>query len=72
MKLSRFTSGFLIGLAVFMIFEWLMLAKNLGGGPARSTAFYVIHAILIFVNVVLAVALGAIGWRSWKAGRGVR
>ena len=72
MKLSRFASGFMIGLAAFMIFEWLMLAKNLGSGPARSTAFYVIHSILICVNVVLALVLGALGWRSWKAGRDVK
>ena len=52
-----------------MIFEWLMLAKNLGSGPPRSTAFYVVHGILVVVNVILAIALGAIGWRSWAASR---
>jgi hypothetical protein len=72
MKRSRFASGFMIGLAAFMIFEWLMLAKNLGSGPARSTAFYVIHAILICVNIVLALVLGALGWRGWKTGRDVK
>jgi hypothetical protein len=72
MKLSRVASGFLIGLALFMILEWLLLAKNLGSGPARSTAFYVIHAILIVINVALAGVLGTIGWRSWRAGRGVK
>ncbi|MFL6056006.1 MAG: hypothetical protein ACJ72W_24340 [Actinoallomurus sp.] len=54
-------SGFLIGLAAFMIFEWLMLAKNLGGGPERSTAFYVIHAISICVKVVLALGARSAG-----------
>jgi hypothetical protein len=52
-----------------MIFEWLMLAKNLGSGPARSTAFYVVHGILVAVNVVLAVVLGVIGWRAWSASK---
>lgn len=50
-----------------MIFEWLMLAKNLGSGPARPTAFYVVHAILVCVNIVLAIVLAAIGWRAWHS-----
>jgi hypothetical protein len=69
MNISRHASGFVLGLAAFMIFEWLMLAKNLGSGPARPTAFYVVHGILVGVNVVLAVILGAIGWRAWTFSR---
>ena len=52
-----------------MIFEWLMLAKNLGSGPPRPTAFYVVHGILVGVNIVLAIVLGAIGWRAWSSSR---
>ena len=52
-----------------MIFEWLMLAKNLGSGPARPTAFYVVHGILVGVNIVLAIVLGVIGWRAWSSSR---
>ena len=52
-----------------MIFEWLMLAKNLGSGPPRPTAFYVVHGILVVVNVVLAIVLGIIGWRAWNASK---
>jgi hypothetical protein len=48
-----------------MIFEWLMLAKNLGSGPGRPTAYYVVHGILVCVNIVLAIVLGAIGRRAW-------
>ena len=66
---SRRASGFVLGLAVFMIVEWLMLAKNLGSGPARPTAFYVVHGILAAVNIVLAVVLGVIGWRAWSSSR---
>ncbi|GAB2847492.1 hypothetical protein GCM10022221_53620 [Actinocorallia aurea] len=64
---SRPTGLFLMGLAAFMVFEWLMLAKNLGSGPRRSDAFYVIHYILCAVNVVLAVILARIGWKAWKS-----
>jgi uncharacterized membrane protein YjdF len=69
MKISRRASGFVLGLAAFMVFEWLMLAKNLGSGPPRSTAFYVVHGILICVNVACAAVLGVIGWRAWRAAR---
>lgn len=69
MKMSRISAGFVLGLATFMIFEWLMLAKNLGSGPSRPTAFYVVHGILVVVNVALAVILGVIGWRAWSAER---
>lgn len=64
MRLPRFISAFLLGLAVFMAAEWLMLARNLSPGHPRS--FYVVHGVLIAVNLVLAVALGAIGWRGWR------
>ncbi|HZE34542.1 MAG TPA: hypothetical protein VE198_24290 [Actinoallomurus sp.] len=69
MNISRLASGFVLGLAAFMIFEWLMLAKNLGSGPARPTAFYVVHGILVCVNIMLAIVLGTIGWRAWRSSR---
>lgn len=56
-----------MALAAFMVFEWIMLAKNLGSGPRRATAFYVIHYILAAVNVVFAVILARIGWKAWKS-----
>jgi hypothetical protein len=69
MNISRLASGFALGLAAFMIFEWLMLAKNLGSGPDRPTAFYVVHGILVCVNIALAIVLGVIGWRAWNSSR---
>jgi hypothetical protein len=38
-------------------------------GPARPTAFYVVHGILVVVKIMLAIMLGAIGWRAWNATR---
>jgi hypothetical protein len=55
-------AGFLIGLAAFMIFEWISLGFNLTDG--YPTAFYVVHGILIAVNIVLAIVLGVIGLRG--------
>ncbi|RAY15062.1 hypothetical protein DPM19_09995 [Actinomadura craniellae] len=69
MKISRGVSIFLLCLSAFMVFEWIMLATNLGSGPRRSTAFYVVHGVLVGVNVILALALAAIGWRGWRGSR---
>ena len=60
--MSRKLAAFLIILGVFMIFEWVNLGFNLADG--HPTAFYVVHGILIAVNVVLGVVLGIIGWRA--------
>lgn len=65
--MSRKVAGFLIALAAFMIFEWINLGFNLADG--HETGFYVVHGILIGVNLVLAVVLGVIGWRGY---RGIR
>lgn len=66
--MTRRASAFLLALAAFMIIEWINLGFNLADGHA--TAFYVVHGVLIVVNVALAVVLGAIGLRAWRnAGR---
>jgi hypothetical protein len=62
MQITRKIAVFLIGLAAFMIFEWITLGFNLADG--HPTSFYVVHGILIAVNIVLAIALGAIGLRG--------
>ncbi|NUR92615.1 MAG: hypothetical protein HOY71_51805 [Nonomuraea sp.] len=64
--MSRKIAGFLIVLGVFMIFEWVNLGFNLADG--HPTAFYVVHGILIAVNIVLAVVLGVIGVRGLRRG----
>ncbi|MEU4540682.1 hypothetical protein AB0G15_38210 [Streptosporangium sp. NPDC023825] len=69
MQITRKTAVFLIGLAAFMIFEWITLGFNLADG--HPTAFYVVHGILIAVNLVLAAVLGVIGLRC-LAKRGQR
>ena len=50
-----------------MIFEWINLGFNLADG--HPTSFYVVHGVLIVVNVILALVLGAVGVRGWRAGR---
>lgn len=63
--MTRRVAGFLLALAAFMVFEWINLGFNLADG--HPTAFYVVHGILIAVNLILALAIGAIGWRAWRA-----
>lgn len=50
-----------------MIFEWINLGFNLADG--HPTAFYVVHGVLIAVNIILALVLGTIGVRAWMRGR---
>lgn len=50
-----------------MIFEWISLGFNLQDG--HETGFYVVHGILIAVNLILALVLGGIGVRAWIRGR---
>jgi hypothetical protein len=63
--MSRKMAGFLIVLGVFMIFEWVNLGFNLADG--HPTGFYVVHGILIVVNVILGVVVGVLGWRGLRA-----
>ncbi|WP_336207582.1 SCO4848 family membrane protein [Nonomuraea sp. LPB2021202275-12-8] len=65
--MSRKIAGFLIALGVFMVFEWINLGFNLADG--HETAFYVIHGILIAVNLVLGLVLMVIGVRGFRRGR---
>jgi len=66
--ITRRTAAFLIGLAAFMIIEWINLGFNLQDGHA--TSFYVVHGILIVVNVILGAVLGVVGLRAWRAAKG--
>ncbi|MFI6391895.1 SCO4848 family membrane protein [Nonomuraea sp. NPDC050547] len=65
--MSRKIAGFLVALGAFMIFEWINLGFNLADG--HKTSFYVVHGILIAVNLVLAVTVGIIGWKGLKSSR---
>ncbi|WP_211590447.1 SCO4848 family membrane protein [Microbispora sp. H11081] len=65
--MTRRVSVFLVAVAAFMIFEWINLGFNLADG--HETSFYVVHGVLVAVNILLALALGAVGVRGWKRGR---
>ncbi|WP_405088693.1 SCO4848 family membrane protein [Microbispora sp. NBC_01389] len=65
--MTRRVSAFLVTLAAFMIFEWINLGFNLADG--HRTSFYVVHGVLIAVNILLALTLAAVGVRGWMRGR---
>ncbi|GAA2210691.1 hypothetical protein GCM10009850_061500 [Nonomuraea monospora] len=65
--MSRKIAVFLIVLGAFMIFEWVNLGFNLADG--HPTGFYVVHGVLIAVNIVLGVVLAVIGWRALRGSR---
>ncbi|NUO96952.1 MAG: hypothetical protein HOV96_23175 [Nonomuraea sp.] len=64
MTMSPKIAGFLVILGVFMIVEWINLGFNLADG--HPTGFYVVHGILIVVNVILGLVLAGIGWRGLR------
>jgi len=68
--MSRKIAGFLIILGAFMIFEWINLGFNLADG--HPTSFYVVHGMLIGVNLILGAVLMNIGWRGWRSPRGAK
>ncbi|MFK4040898.1 SCO4848 family membrane protein [Nonomuraea wenchangensis] len=62
--MSRKIAAFLVVLGAFMIFEWINLGFNLAGG--HPTSFYVVHGILIAVNIVLGLVLMFLGVRALR------
>jgi hypothetical protein len=73
MQFEKKHAYLLLGVAVWNVFVWCTFIRNLSGAPARgevrSDGFYVVHSILIVVNLVIAVVLGLLGWKAWKATR---
>ncbi|MFI7046429.1 SCO4848 family membrane protein [Streptosporangium sandarakinum] len=69
MQMSRKIAGFLVGVAAFMIFEWINLGFNLADG--HPTSFYVVHGVLVAVNILLALVIGTIGVRGLWGLRGL-
>ncbi|QYC38643.1 hypothetical protein Nocox_05080 [Nonomuraea coxensis DSM 45129] len=62
--MSRKIAAFLVALGAFMIFEWINLGYNLADGHA--TSFYVVHGVLIAVNIVLGLVLMFLGVRALR------
>ena len=71
MKLERKHAVLFLAIALWNVLTYANFAKNLAeaaaAGAERPTGYYVAHIVLIVVNVVIAVVLGRLGWRVWRA-----
>lgn len=71
MKLQRKHAVLFLAIAVWNLVTYANFAKNLAeassAGEDRPTAYYVAHVVLIVVNVLIAVVLGALGTKTWRA-----
>lgn len=58
-------------ISAWNVLSYANFAKNLyetaASGADRETGYYVAHIVLIVVNLVIAVYLGRLGWRVWRA-----
>ncbi|HEU4515592.1 MAG TPA: hypothetical protein VFR87_20965 [Nocardioidaceae bacterium] len=58
-------------ISAWNVLSYANFAKNLyetaASGADRATGYYVAHIVLIVVNLVIAVYLGRLGWRVWRA-----
>ena len=71
MKLQRKHALLFLAIAVWNLVTYANFAKNLveasSGSEDRPTAYYVAHVVLIVVNMLIAVVLGALGTKAWRA-----
>lgn len=66
LSITRRAARFLILVAAWNWIIWLDFARRLSGDDGRPTSFYVVHAVLIGTSLVLATAVGLIGWRALR------
>lgn len=73
MQLSRRASWFLIVFAVWSWIIWVTLVKNIWADSRSwsdgATGFFVVHAVLATISIVLGTAIGWLGWRGLRAYR---
>jgi hypothetical protein len=69
--LERRHAVLFLAIAVWNLLSYANFAKNLyetwSGGEDRTAGYYVAHLVLIVVNLVIALVLGRLGWRAWRA-----
>jgi hypothetical protein len=68
-RITKKLAAFLLGVAVWNVVTYATFIRNLAATEGRPTGFYVAHTILIVVNLAIAVVLGTVGWRAWRASR---
>lgn len=75
MRFERRHAALLLGVAAWNVVTYAMFTRNLwaahAAGEDRPAAYWVAHTVLIVVNLAIAAVLGRLGWRAWRAGRGM-
>jgi hypothetical protein len=70
-KLERKHAVLFLAIATWNVFSYATFAKNLAAAHARGedrpTGYWVAHTVLIVVNLAIAVGLGRLGLRAWRA-----
>jgi hypothetical protein len=66
-KIGRKHAALFLGIAAWNVITYATFIRNLANTEGRPTGFYVAHTILIVVNLIIAVVLGLLGYRAWKA-----
>ena len=67
MVLSRRISAALLGVAGFLVLSWANFARNLWTTDTdHPRSYYVVHGVLIVVNLLIAAWIAYLGWRGFK------
>jgi cell division protein FtsW (lipid II flippase) len=70
-RFERKHAVLLLAVAAWNVFSYASFAKNLAAahqrGEDRPTGYWVAHIVLIIVNLVIAVVLGRLGVKAWRA-----
>jgi hypothetical protein len=71
MTLSRRAAWFLVGFAVWNLYVWATFVKNVYPDH-HLDSFFVVHAVIGGVTVLLGAVAGSLGVRALRAGRSRR
>lgn len=73
MTLTRKHAVLFLAIAAWNVLSYANFTKNLleaySSGEDRPAGYYVAHIVLIVVNLLIAVVLGRLGIRAWRATR---
>jgi hypothetical protein len=69
--LTRRHAFVLLAIAAWNVLSYTSFTRNLyesyAAGEDRPPGYWVAHAVLIVVNLLVAVVLARWGWRAWRA-----
>ena len=73
MRFERRHAMLLLAVAVWNVVTFGNFGTNLwqayAAGEDRAAGYWIAHSVLIVVNYAIAVLLGVLGWRAWRASR---